>query len=128
MKGLCQNLEFGDAYDRPEQDLKESTQNWRKQYINPDRTRGNDLTDWRSAKTQNDLNRMAEDYLRLGGYGLGYWPSGNHRHPKRTLEYPRDEKTYVSELKTRKIKTLSKIQDYGFIEPTLLAREREPSP
>ena len=96
VKELCQHLEFGDAYDRPEQDLKVATQCWRKQYINYDGTRGKDLTDWRSAKTQSDLNGMARDFLRMGGYDLAYWSSKDHQDSNRILEYPRDEQTYVS--------------------------------
>ena len=91
VKELCRLLDFGDACDRPEQDLKDSTQAWRKQYVANDGTRGKDLIHWRSAETQSGLRHMTKDFLHVGGNGLRYWSLDDYQYPKKNLEYPRDE-------------------------------------
>lgn len=91
VKDLCQALGFGVSIERPEQDLKDSTQNWRKQYITSDGTFGKDLKEWRSAKTQNDLLAMSRDYLEIGGWGMSHWPSSGNESPRDIPEYPRDQ-------------------------------------
>lgn len=91
VKDLCQALGFGNTYDRTEQDLKDSTQIWRKQYKTTEGVPGKSLTEWRTIKTQEDLWFMSKDYLDIGGYGRYHWPSKGKASPKSVLEYPRDE-------------------------------------
>ncbi len=91
VKDLCQALGFGNTYDRTEQVLKDSTQSWRKHYKTSEGIPGKDLTEWRTAKMQEDLWRMSKDYLDGGGYGMIHWPSQGKASPRSVPEYPRDE-------------------------------------
>ena len=94
VKHLCQALGFGGPHDKSEHDLKDSTQSWRKQYVTSDGTRGKDLKEWRSPKTQNDLLCMTRDFLESGGYGVQHWPTKGIASPRQILEFPIDQQKY----------------------------------
>ena len=94
VKELLKLLGYDNSPGRPLQALKQSTKEWRKQYVVPHNgVFGKDLTVWRDPQTQNDLARMAKDYLDQ--YGKKLWPSkGNDGH-RPGLEYPKHWAEYA---------------------------------
>ena len=91
VKKICHDLGFGIYVDRPDHQLKEASQTWRRQYVTDLGVPGKDLREWRDLKTQIDLTAMVDAFLEKGGYGEKLWPSRNS--PSRRIpEYPRDRK------------------------------------
>lgn len=69
VKKLCEEL----GYHHLQSKLKETTQNFRKQYKTKDGISGRNLIEWRQAKTQEDLYYMATKYL--ASYRQELWPN-----------------------------------------------------
>ena len=80
---LFESLGYSLSY---KSDLHESIRTWRKTYICKDGTNSRELLDWRLQATQDNLQRMANDFLEYYDYGERFWPA-----KERTLQYPEDK-------------------------------------
>ena len=94
VKELVALLRYDDSPGRPVHTLKQSTKDWRKGYVVPHNGMlGKDLIAWRDPQTQDDLIRMAKDYL--DEYGKKLWPTRGNAGHHPGLEYPKHRNKYV---------------------------------
>ena len=91
VKEICEALDFGPTSDRPNADLTDSTQIWRKGYTTSRGLPGRSLIDWRNADVRQGLRLMAQDFLEHGDYGRRKWPSVRRDDCARWPIYPRDK-------------------------------------
>ena len=90
-KQLCDLLGYGPSSERRYTELTKTTHAWRRSWTTELGKLGKTLYHWYAADVKNNLTRMTEEYLEIGGYGKQYWPALNQSSLSPTLQYPRDK-------------------------------------